>query len=317
MAAGPPTYPTVQVKMSMPPGAPSVLVHRGQTAQLPGKFDHGAATYLLSRFDCLAAQRLCADEHFDPIRLRVPDAPPCAVGFVATIEYHQTDVGPYREWILGIWVAPRRGPAPRPEWVNATSLAFYAFPTGEPFAFFAPKMILTEALPTEVGLEHYGIPKEIGHVRYERGRQQTHCEVGSATGPWIMRASVPSTRRFLARLHLVPSLVRAFGLGRLLRFAWRDELPLILAGSAKIQAKQALAVAKVDRQAEFLLWSDCDCHLSINREAEWGKVLYDLGFAPELICHMPNVAFVLSGPFDQVIGDAAPELSGSRAEGRP
>jgi len=148
-----------------------MLLHRGQTAQMPGKFDHGTATYLLSRLDYPAAQRLCSGEQFDPIPLRMPGAPPCAAGFVATIDYHQTDVGRYREWILGIWVAPRGERSPQPEWVNATSLAFYALQTGgQAFTFFAPKMILTEALPTEVGVEHYGIPKEVGHVQLRTRR---------------------------------------------------------------------------------------------------------------------------------------------------
>jgi len=107
----------------------------------------------------------------------------------------------------------------------------------------------------------------------------------------------------------------------LLRFAWHDELPIILAGSAKLQAKRALAVAKVDRHAEFMLWNDRDCQLALNPKAEWGRIIQEIGFAPALIWHIPNVAFVLSGPFDQSVirEEGSPELAGHRAsqEERP
>ena len=35
-----------------------------------------------------------------------------------------------------------------------------------------------------------------------------------------------------------------------------------------------------------------------------GKIVQDLRPKPALVCHIPNVAFVLSGPFDQVLSEA-------------
>jgi hypothetical protein len=289
----------------MPPGAPATLLHRGQIATLPGKFDHAAATYLLALFDYQAARRLCDGEHFEPIPMTTPPGTRRGAGFLAAVDYHQTDVGPYREWILGLWVTPRGEKVPELRWVNATSLAFYAALAGaKGFTFFAPKMILTQPLPTEVGVEHYGIPKELGQVTYERCRDATRFEVASATGQWILRASVPNSRGFFARLALFPSLVRAFGVGAVLRLAWRKELPITLAGSAHLTAKRALSVVKVDPHAEFLRWEESDCRLAINPAATWGKIVQELEPAPALVCHIPNVAFVLSGPFDQVAGAA-------------
>src|SRR5262249_46338608 len=162
-----PAYPAVLVKTPMPANAPATLLHRGQLTTLPGKFDHATATYLLSLYDYQAARRLCEGENFEPIPMNTPQRTPKAAGFIAAVEYHQTDVGPYREWILGIWVASKGEKVPELRWVNATSLAFYAAMAGEKgFTFFSPKMILTQSLPTEVGVEHYGIPKEVGQVSY-------------------------------------------------------------------------------------------------------------------------------------------------------
>jgi hypothetical protein len=282
-----------------------MLLHRGQLARLPGKFDHATATYLLSLLDYQAARRLCEGENFEPIPMNTPQGTRRAAGFIAAVDYHQTDVGPYREWILGVWVASKGERVPELRWVNATSVAFYAALAGEKgFTFFSPKMILTQSLPTEVGVEHYGIPKEMGQVTYERSRDRTQFEVRNATGQWILRASVPNSRGHFARWGLLPSMVRAFGLGAVLRLAWRKELPITLAGSAKLKAKSALSVVKVDPQAEFLRWDDRDCQLAINPEAEWGKVVQELLTSPSLVCHIPHVAFVLSGPFAQVLSEA-------------
>jgi hypothetical protein len=289
----------------MPANAPATLLHRGQLATLPGKFDHATATHLLCRFDYQAARRLCEGENFEPIPMITPQGTQEAAGFIAAIDYHQTDVGPYREWILGIWVASKGDKVPELRWVNATSLAFYVAMAGEKgFAFFSPKMILTQPLPTEIGVEHYGIPKEVGHVKYERSRDRTEFEVRNATDQWIVRASVPNSRGRFARWGLFPSMVRAFGLGAVLRLARRKELPITLAGSARLKAKNALSVAKLDPQAEFFRWDDRDCRLDISPEAGWGKIVRELLVSPALVCHIPNVAFVLSGPFDQVQSEA-------------
>jgi hypothetical protein len=80
---------------------------------------------------------------------------------------------------------------------------------------------------------------------------------------------------------------------------------MTVAGSARLRAKNALLVSKVDPHAEFLAWDGRDCRLTTNPEAQWGKVLQGLHFSPSLICHVPNLAFVFSGPFDQAPGEAA------------
>jgi hypothetical protein len=289
----------------MPPGAPATLLHRGQIATLPGKFDHATATYLLSLVDYQAAQRLCEGEHFEPIPMNVPQSARRAVGLVSAVDYHQTDVGPYREWILGLWVVPRGERAPILNWANPASLAFYAVLAGDKgFTSFSPKMILTESLPTEVGVEHYGIPKELGQVSYERTRERTLFEAQEAAGQWVMRAEVPTTRGFVARCRFFFSLVRAFGVLPCFRVACRKEMAMTVAGSARLCAKNALIVSKVDPHAEFLVWDDSDCRLTINPQSQWGNVLRGLHFSPSLICHVPNLAFVFSGPFDQVPAEA-------------
>jgi hypothetical protein len=297
----PPKYPAVHVKTPMPANAPATLLHRGQRATLPARFDHATATYLLSLFDHQQACRLCDGENFAPITMNISPCTRRAVGFVAAVDYQQTDVGPYREWMLGIWVAPRGAPVPDLYWVNPLSLAFYgALCDAKGFMFYSPKMILTEALPTDVGVEHYGIPKELGQVTCEHAAGRIQFEVQGSTGPWIMRASVPRARGLLARWRVFWSTLRAFGIGPVARLAWKTELPITLAGSAKLCARNALSVVRVDPATRFLLWDDRDCQVEVNADAEWGQVLKRLGFAPALVCHIPNVAFVLSGPYDQV-----------------
>ena len=96
-----------------------------------------------------------------------------AAGFVAAVDCMRTDVGPYREWILGIWVAPRGTKIPELKWINTASAPPYPRgPDDKAFMFFSPKMGLTEALPTEVGVEHYGIPKEQGTVTLQHSASE-------------------------------------------------------------------------------------------------------------------------------------------------
>lgn len=302
----------------MPERAAREVDHRGQIAVMPAHFDHACATYLLSLLDYSAASRLCSMEHFEPLVMSHPREGRMAVGFVSALDYHQADVGPYREWILGIWVTPRGLPAPELNWVNPTSLFFCGVRAeNEGFGFYAPKMILTETLPTDIGIEHYGIPKEIGEVRYERDAARTEIRVGTANGEPIMSASVPNARGVFKRCGAMWSVIRAFGLGATMRFGRKSELPVRLVGSARHCAKEGLAVARVDPQTKFFFWDDRDCQLTINRESEWGGVLADLRFAPALVCHIPNLAFVLSGPMDQfaAANEAATAGAGSRGPG--
>lgn len=295
------TYPTVQIKTPMPPEAPTLLSHKGMAQEMPGKFDHASATYLLSLMNYSAACAICEGEHFEPLPMILSKGERKAVGYVATVDYHQTDVGPYREWILGLWVVPRDTSSPRLTFTNPASLAFYGPLAGDHgFACYSPKMILTEPLPTEVGLDHYGIPKEMGKVTYERSPGQTSLAAETADGQWLMRATMPTARGFWGRCQIRFYLLRAFGLAPTFRFARRAEVPLRLYGSAKLNAKYAFAVSKVDPKTELLPWQDQDCSLEINPDSHWGTILLDLGFAPQLICHVPNLAFVFSGPIEQM-----------------
>jgi hypothetical protein len=309
----PSQYPTVQVKTPMPPQAATTLLHRGQEAKLPAKFDHAIATYLLSLLDYQVASELCNGENFEPIRMIIPGSAHRAVGLVSAVDYHQTDIGKYREWILALWVVPKGEPMPDLNWVNPLSLTFYAVLGVNPgFTSFAPKMILTEPLPTEIGVDHYGIPKELGQVLYDRTPARTCFEVQDGTGQWIMRTEMPTTRGFLARGRSLMSLIKAFGLGACLRSARRTEMLMTVAGSTKLRAKQALLVAKVDPQTELLLWDQRDCQLSLNPETQCGNLLRRLDFSPALICHVPHLAFVFSGPFDPTAKAVSSADSGVR-----
>lgn len=285
----------------MPSEAPTVLEHRGTFAALPARFDCAAATYLMSLFDFGAASRLCEGEFFEPLGIRDASGLKKAVGFVCFADYDQTGIGPYREWTLAVWVTPKGRTAPDLTYVNAASLAFYGFlADAEGFMFYAPKLVLTEALPVEIGIEHYGLPKELGEVEYFRDKRRTELAVATADGAPIMKVSVPTTRGILARIGAGLLPLSAFGLRVCIRGARRKELPTMIAGSAKLQAKRGLIVSVADPHAEFFEWSARDCVLSINGDSPSGKVLNDLMFAPALVCHLPNLAFVLSGPMDQV-----------------
>jgi hypothetical protein len=300
-------YPAVQVETPMPINAPATLLHRGQLIKLPGKFDHATATYLFSLLDYQTASWLCDGENFQPLSMSAPQSVQRAVGLVSVIDYHQTDVGPYREWILGLWVVPKGEPVPVLNWVNPASLFFHAVLSGDKrFTCFSPKMILTEPLPIEVGVEHYGIPKELGQVSYECAGGRMLSEVQDSAGQWIMRLEAPTTRGFVARCRFLLSLVRAFGVESCFRLAQIKEMSMIVTGSAKLRPKNALLVSKVDPQSDFLVWDDRDCQLTTNPKTQWGKVLQSLSFSPSLICHVPNLAFVFSGPFDPVLGEVTP-----------
>ena len=69
---------------------------------------------------------------------------------------------------------------------------------------------------------------------------------------------------------------------------------------AEILAKNAHMKIKNDPNMEMFPWNNQDCRLEINPESEWGKILLDLKLDPKLICHVPDLKFELSEPFDQV-----------------
>lgn len=277
------------------------LVHNGQRLRVPARFEHATATHLYSLLDHAAACRLCDGENYEPLPIVLRDGAIRAAGFTAAVDYLRTDVGPYREWILGIWVGLRGAKAPPLAYVNAASLAFGSMLAGDQgFTFYSPKMLLTEDLPTELGVVHYGIPKERGDVLYQRSEKETHVAATDADGRLLMRASVPTRRGFMTRLSMGFSFLRAFGIRALLRMARQMEILTILAGSAKLRARNARAVAKVDSHTELFAWDPRDCRLEIGSDSEWGRVLQELRFAPSLVCHIPNLTFSFSGPIEQV-----------------
>lgn len=280
---------------------PIPIIHKGETFELPFIVHQATSVNLYSLLDYETACRLCEKENYKPIIIKTPEGEKKAAGFVAAIDYKKTSAIPYLEWSLGIFVIQKEQDTPEVDFINETSLFFQSIMDNELIGniVFCPKLVLNESLLTEIGLEYYGYPKEIGEINYKYDLQVSNFSVSTKEGPWIMKASFPTKRGIFAKFGLLLDMFRAYSFRLVLQSMMKKEFIVTLVGSAKIIAKKAHMTIKNDPNTEMFPWNNHDCHLDINPESKWGKVLLDLQLQPKLVCHVPNLKFEFSEPIDQ------------------
>lgn len=276
--------------------------HQGKPFHLPFIVYQATSVNLYSLLDYDAACRLCEQENYQPTIINTTECGKKAAGFVAALDYKKTSVGPYREWSLGIFVSPRGQETPGIDFVNETSLFFQSILDDNLIGntVFCPKLVLDEVLPTEIGFEYYGLPKEQGEINYNYDQRVSSFSVSTKQGPWIMKASFPTKRGVSAKFGLLWTLFKAYGFRLVLQSMSRKEFLVTLAGSTKILAKKAHMKIRNDPQTEMFPWHSKDCQMEINEASEWGKILLDLKLQPKLVCHVPNLMFEFSEPLDQI-----------------
>lgn len=277
------------------------IIHKGEPFELPFIVHQASSANLYSLLDYETACSLCEKENYKPIIIKTPEGGKKAAGFVAAIDYKKTSAVPYLEWSLGIFVIPKEQDTPEVYFINETSLFFQSILDNELIGnnVFCPKLVLNESLPTEIGFEYYGYPKEIGEINYKHDEQVSNFSVSTKEGPWIMKASFPTRRGIFAKFGLLWAMFRAYNFRLVLQSLSKKEFIVTLVGSAKIIAKKAHMKIKNDPNTEMFPWNNQDCQMEMNPESKWGKVLLDLQVQPKLVCHVSNLGFELSEPFDQ------------------
>ncbi|MDD5759952.1 MAG: hypothetical protein PHI06_12835 [Desulfobulbaceae bacterium] len=280
---------------------PMTIIHQGKPFELPFIVHQASSANLYSLFDYEAACSLCEKENYKPIIINTPEGGKKAAGFVAAIDYKKTSAVPYVEWSLGIFVIPNEQNTPEVDFINETSLFFQSIMDNEIIGntVFCPKLVLNESLPTEIGFEYYGYPKEVGEVNYKYDQQVSTFSVSTREGQLIMKALFPTKRGILAKFGLIWAMFRAYNFRLVLQSLSKKEFIITLVGSAKILGKKAHMKIKNDPNTEMFPWNIQDCHLEINPESKWGKVVLNLQLQPMLVCHVPNLKFELSEPIDQ------------------
>lgn len=275
--------------------------HEGKDFDLPFLVHEATSVNLYSLLDYEAACRLCEKENYQPIIINTPEGRKMAAGVVAALDYKKTSACPYHEWSLGIFVSSRDRKTPEVNFINETSLFFQSMLDDEHIGniVFCPKLVLDEELATEIGFEYYGLPKELGEVKYNYTQEVSDFSVIGKEGSWIMKASFPTKRGLLAKFWLLGALFKAYGFRLVLRSMGKKEFLVILAGSAKILTKNAYMKIKNDPKTEMYPWNNSYGKMEINPESEWGKVLLELKLQPILVCHVPNLQFKFSAPVDQ------------------
>lgn len=275
--------------------------HKGKPIQLPFEVQKATSVHLYSLFDYDAACSLCENEKFKPIIIKTPEGEKKAGGFVGVIDNQKTTLVPYVEWSLGIFVISKDKETPEIDFVNETSLFFQSFMNDERIGntVFCPKLILTEKLPTEIGFDHYGIPKELGAIDYSFDSKRVESKVMPENDSWIMKAKLPTKRGIMNKFSLLAAMFKAYGFGTVFRSLKTNVFHATLAGSAEILAKKAHMEVKRDPKTEMFHWDDQDCNCEINPESKWGNILLGLMFKPVLVCCVPNLTFIFSEPVDQ------------------
>lgn len=284
------------------PTKPITITHKGEPIQLPFVIYKATSVNLYSLFDYDTACHLCENENFKPIIITTQEGEKKAAGVVAALDYKRTSIIPYLEWSLGIFVISRDKSTPEIEYTNETSLFFQSIMNDDQIgnSLFCPKLVLNESIPTEIGFEYYGFPKELGEVTYDYSNRISTFSTSTRKGLWIMKASFPTKRGLFAKFGLLWALLRAFGLRLVLQSMSKKEFEATLLGSAKILAKKAHMKIKNDPNTEMFPWKKRDCHLEINEASKWGKTLLDLKLKPKLVCHVPNLEFEFSEPINQL-----------------
>lgn len=277
------------------------IMHKGKPVELPFIVSHGASVNIYSLLDYEAACKLCEKENYKPTIIKTTGGEKKAAGFVAANDNKKTSLIPYLEWTLGIFVSPIKQDAPEVEYTNETSLFFQSILDSEIIGnnIYCPKLILNEILPTEIGLEHYGIPKELGEIIYNYDHAISKVSVSPEQGEWIMKVSFPTKRGVLDKFKLLAAMFKAFGFSPVFKSLGKKQFTATLIGSAKILAKKAEIKINKDPKTEMFIWDRKDCHMEFNPKSEWGSTLIELKFQPGLVCHVPNLNYEFSGPLDQ------------------
>ena len=280
---------------------PKSIIHKGVTVNLPFIVHQARSISLYSLLDYEAACSLCDNENFKPIIIKTSDGKRKAAGVISAIEYKKTSLVPYLEWSLGIFVISNKNSTPEIEFTNETSLFFQSILNDETIgnSVFCPKLILSEPLPTEIGVDYYGYPKELGKIEYNFNQKVSHFTVSPKQDQWIMKASVPTKRGILSKFGFLWALIKAFGFRAAMKAMTQKEFSVTLLGSAKIIAKKAYMKIKNDPNTEMFPWCSKDCKIEINSASKWGKIIIDLKFEPQLVCYVPNLQFEFSEPIDQ------------------
>ena len=276
--------------------------HKGKSFQLPFVVKKATSVYLYSLLDYEATCRLFEKENYKPIMLVTPEGQKKAAGFINVVDYQKTSAVPYREWAFCIFVIAKDKDAPKVYYINETSLLFQSILDDERIGYsvFSPKMILSESLPTEIGFEYYGLPKEVGEVNFNYDHPKTEFSVSTQSGPWVMKASLPKKSSGFSKLGVLVDMVKAYKIGLVFQSMKKKEFSAILVGSANIHAKMATIKSKRDPGTEMFTWNKQESQIEINSGSQWGKVLLDLMFEPQLVCFAPNLEFELSAPVDQI-----------------
>jgi hypothetical protein len=277
--------------------------HKGKPFQLPFIVHQATAVYLYSLLDYEATCKLCERENYKPIIMNTLAGEKKAAGFVIAADYRKTSAVPYLEWVLGVCVISKDRETPELDYINETSLLFQGIMDDVSLGHtvFSPKIIASESLPTEIGYEYYGMPKEVGQINYDHSDGISRFSVATQQGPWIMKASFPVKRKrsLSEKMSLMRSMFKAYNLRLMFQSTMKKEFVSILVGSADILAKNARITSRRDLDMEVFTWSNKDCQLEINPDSNWGKILRDLLFAPALVSYFPNLRFEISEPLDQ------------------
>lgn len=280
---------------------PTSIIHKGVSVDLPFMVYQATSVSLYSLLDYESASSLCEGENFTPIIIKTASGEKKAAGVVSALDYKKTSLVPYQEWSIGIFVVPKGANIPEIKFANETTLFFQSILNDITVGnyVFCPKLFLNEPLPTEVGVEYYGYPKELGEIAYNYNNNVSHFTVSPKHDQWIMKASVPTKRGILSKFGFLLAMVKAYGLSTSIKALTQKYFIVTLLGSAKILAKKAHMKIKNDPNTEMFPWNSQDCHLEINPESKWGKVILNLQLEPKLVCHVPNLKFEFSGPIDQ------------------
>lgn len=275
--------------------------HNGVKVDLPFIVHQARSVSLYSLLDYEVACKLCENESFVPVIVIAPNGEKKAAGVVSAIEYNKTSLVPYREWSFGVFVVSNKAVIPEIPFINETSLFFQSILNDPQIGnfVFCPKLILNEVLPTEVGVDHYGYPKELGDIEYNCNKKEINFIASPKEDPWIMKATVPTKRGVLSKFSFLFAMIKAYGISKSIQALTKKEFTVTLLGSAKILAKKAYMKVKNDPSTEIFLWDNEDCKLEINPDSKWGRIIIDSKFRPQLICHVPRLKFEFSEPINQ------------------
>jgi len=220
-----------------------------------------------------------------PVRLRAEGKRPVGAAWLWVNDYRDTNIGPYKELVVGFAAARDTFELPLRNTVSVFQPMAHALGL-----VFARWLFLDEEPPITLGRDVWGFPKEIGAFEMQRADDRFRCRVSDGQGREVIDVDVRN------RHGALPFAVGALRVGRAFGFEKAATIALSPSMATTVVTPKDVKVsrcpARMSGRPLVYRWRDDD-KLRLGTRTACGAALSDLGFSPMSVQHYDPLRFVL------------------------